>query len=153
MYAVHREENIKYVPLICQNVGNDESQNGLIHPYIMAIEFYLCTSCMVDIWRCSWDYADEKQKLTYLHWLRDWCSLCCHERCKTTFKCHSLIVSVSLWATLTLGGLQESGFTLYVCLFQVIIERQWHAFTLGCSLWTQFVSSAVTMYAGGTATS
>ncbi len=38
-----------YVPLICQYVGSDESQNGLIHPYIMAIEFYLFTSCMVDI--------------------------------------------------------------------------------------------------------
>ncbi len=38
-----------HVPLMCQNVGSDESQNGLIHPYIMAIVFYLCTSCMVDI--------------------------------------------------------------------------------------------------------
>ncbi len=38
-----------YVPLICQYVGSDESQNGLVHPYIMAIEFYSFTCCMVRV--------------------------------------------------------------------------------------------------------
>ncbi len=124
LYTACREENTMYVPLICQYVGSDESQNGLVHPYIMAIEFYSFTCCMVSV---RVDVAAETMRT------RNKIISPLIERLMQLVLSWTLQNNIHVPLTCCvcqpvgdtdLGGLQESGFTLYVCLFQVIIERR-----------------------------
>lgn len=104
----------------------------------MAIEFYLCTSCKIHMWRRTsgpvsgqssmmstesvwverWCRRETKAHITPL---KDSCCLCCHECCKETLAyCVCQPVGDIRFARIR--------FILYVWLFQVIIERKWCAF-------------------------